>query len=180
MKTFKEKKGFTLIELLAVIVVLAIVMVLAVTTVLPLLSSSRKQAFILEANNAKETTSQIMSLIAIDVTEDLNLSTGNDYQASADGTKKCFTLKKLAETQLYKKDAKYFDGPNPEYAGKIVVTTEGETNRYTYTIYMRNKSLYINGAKGTVVETDVNSYAQESDISGIEFNCKPSDVGISG
>ena len=65
MKTIKNKDGFTLIELLAVIVVLAIVIVLATTTMLPLMNRALKKSFVDEANAARTTATDIMTLISI-------------------------------------------------------------------------------------------------------------------
>lgn len=162
MKTFKDRKGFTLIELLAVIVVLAIVMVLATTTVLPLMSTARRNSFVLEANAARETASQVMSLIAINSTSDLQLPKDNnaDYQVNADKTTYCFSLKQLAKTGLWKKDLRYLEAKEgtPEYEGKVIVTTDSENpNKYNYQVIMHNASLYVNATR-TVVEGDVGNY----------------------
>ncbi len=53
-----NKKGFTLIELLAVIIVLAVVTLLAVQAILPQVDKARKNAFVVEANNAIEAAKQ--------------------------------------------------------------------------------------------------------------------------
>ncbi len=178
MKTFKDRRGFTLIELLAVIVVLAIVMVLATTTVLPLMTSARKKTFVLEANAARETASQVVSLIAIGTTDGLNIegSKAADYQANADKTAYCFSLKFLAKTGLWKKDLKYVDDKDgtvtPEYEGKVVVKSDSsDSNKYTYTITMHNKSLYIPSINGTVEEKNVENYGTQDG-----FGCTENDV----
>lgn len=178
MKAFKDKKGFTLIELLAVIVVLAIVMVLAITTVLPLMNSTQENAFILEANNARDAASNVITLININQVGDFNLTEGVDYQVNNDRTKYCFSLKKLAETGLWKKNLDAVtvpegspSGTKAEYEGKVIVTSG--TNGYTYHIKMHNSNYYVDQDAPAKVDAEgFTTYGSQSD-----FSCKASDVG---
>lgn len=173
MKTFENKNGFTLIELLAVIVVLAIVMVLATTTVLPLMSDTQVNAFILEANNARDAASNVMTLISIGNTNDLNLTAGDDYRVNTANTKYCFSLKKLVEAGLWKKNIESVtpkDGKT-EYEGKVIVTTSaGATNNYTYRVVMHNSNYYIDHT-GTAKSGDQVKFSTQTG-----FICKTTDV----
>ena len=174
MKTFKNTKGFTLIELLAVIVVLAIVMAIAVTSVLPAMTSARKEAFALEANNAMETASNILSLYNLGILD--KPGKGTDYQEG--NNKYCFSLKYLSETGYLDKKSEYFAGDTPEYAGKVIVETSGDgmTGKYTYTITMHNNLYKVTNIKGSVdsKKTTIDNYA--SSEAKTAYECAATDV----
>ena len=140
--TNNNKKGFTLIELLAVIVVLAIVLVLATSTVLPMLNRARQNAFAIEANSVIDAASQAVSLIQIGSYEGTATADG-DYSRSIDSTTGtttyCFSLKKLLDMQLLKKDASLivagatYSAQADKYQGTVTVTVPKSTNgTYTY------------------------------------------------
>jgi len=170
MKGLENKKGFTLVELLAVIVVLAIVMVLATTTVLPYMTKSTNNAFAIEANGAIDAASQAMSLISIGsipVTEndaDFSKEVTTDAEGNVTGTKYCFSLKKLVDLGLLKKDVDEVNkGGN--YAGTVVVTETTTSKAFSYAVEMHNKDLYVKNSSGTVDgETDVLDYTEEVDL----------------
>ena len=172
MKTFKDKKGFTLIELLAVIVVLAIVTALAMTTMLPLMNKAIKSGFVDEANAARETASDVMTLIGIGSFDEPEA--GSDFQVSSDGNKLCISLKLMAKKGLYEKDIEYFNkknDQNPEYEGKVIVTKSGESsNNYSYKIVMHNDRYYVS-KDGKVSENDVNDFNSQEG-----FDCTTTDV----
>ena len=62
----KSKKGFTLIELLAVIAILAILIVIAVPAVLELFQTSKKNAFVTQAQSLFKSAEQAV------ITEQIN------------------------------------------------------------------------------------------------------------
>ena len=173
MKAWKNKNGFTLIELLAVIVVLAIVTVLATTTFLPLMNVSIKKAFVTEANAARESASNIMTLISNGFFE--SGEAGKDYQNSE--TKTCISLKRMAEEGLFDKDMEIFEGNPAEYEGKVIITKKDDksSNNYTYKVKMHNDTLYVD-KEGKVSESDVVDYNSSSHTG---FNCTATDVGAS-
>ena len=82
MKINNNQKGFTLVELLAVIVILAVLALVAMPNVTKLMDSSRKNAFITEAENfanyAKQsyTQSQITGLTDTNSTADESIIRG--------------------------------------------------------------------------------------------------------
>lgn len=172
MKTLKNKDGFTLIELLAVIVVLAIVIVLATTTMLPLMNRALKKSFVDEANAARATATDIMSLILID-SFDIPVK-GVDYQES--DKKVCISLKEMARQGLFDKDMENFekDGENPpEYEGKVIITKGAVTdsaNNYQYQVIMHNNDYMVDAAK-RVTDGDVKDYA-----AGATYTCQEADV----
>ena len=156
MKNKGNKKGFTLIELLAVIVVLAIVAVLGAGLVLPALSSARKNAFIVEANNAIDAASravsyyQIGTLTATEIT-----SAGGKYTYSATSDDEfCFTLQSLVTLGVF--DKKDLTG----YSGTIKVKIPKSNNKaFTYTTSMKNSDFAIHSATGSVEDNEVNQIA---------------------
>ncbi len=174
MKTFKDKKGFTLIELLAVIVVLAIVTALAMTTMLPLMNKAIKNGFVDEANAARETASDVMTLIGIGSFDEPEA--GPDYQSNDNKT--CISLKLMAERGLYEKDIEYFT--NGDYAGKVIITKSGESsNNYTYKVVMHNDRYYTgktDGGKVTDSDDDVKNY-DKTTYPDTTFNCTTNDIG---
>ncbi len=153
MKGIKNnKKGFTLIELLAVIVVLAIVMVLATTTVLPLMNDAKKNSFAIEATDAINAATDLVTILPLNtISLDPYSSKPADYNLTpnaAAGTRTyCFSLKLLAEVGIYKKDISYFNGTTPEYEGRVKVIENLNTNQYTYELEMRNANFEITGGK---------------------------------
>lgn len=112
-----NKKGFTLIELLAVIIVLAIVTLLAVQAVLPQVEKARKNAFVIEANQAIDAAKQWRT------TQELESS----------GTiPSCVTISTLISDG-------YFEVSNAaNYKGSVSFSKSG--NVQTYTILMSNGS----------------------------------------
>lgn len=154
MENLKNKKGFTLIELLAVIVVLAIVMVLATRAILPGIGNVSKDAIATEANMFVDAASDAISLISIGSITSSNLgANGTDYSkvedSANDTTTYCFTLKKLVDLGLVKKDLE-------DYAGSVVVKRTG--TKYVYTIAMHNKDLEVPANSGSVSTADVDDY----------------------
>ncbi len=114
----KNRHGFTLVELLAVIVVLAIIMLIAVQAVLPLLQNARKNAFLVEVNNALDAAQTYYATKAI---------TGETI-----GSGKCYSLDTLVSAGMYttKKDT---------YKGWIEITPSSTNkNIYLYKITMTN------------------------------------------
>ena len=172
MKTLKNKKGFTLIELLAVIVVLAIVTVLATTTLLPLMNRAVKKSFVDEANAARTTAADIMTLISINSFS--KPSIGADFQES--DTKVCISVKEMAKQGLFDKDIEFFesnDGESPEYEGKVIITKGGvddSANNYKYQVIMHNGD-YMTSATKKVTDKDVSDYK-----SGATYSCQSTDV----
>ena len=169
MKTLKNKKGFTLIELLAVIVVLAIVIVLAATTMLPLMNRALKKSFVDEANAARTTATDIMTLISID--SFTPPAKGVDYQESA--TKICISVKEMAKQGLFDKDIEFFEGTSPEYEGKVIITkgnVNDSANNYKYQVIMHNGD-YMTSATKRVTDADVTDYK-----SGATYTCQEADV----
>lgn len=172
MKTIKNKNGFTLIELLAVIVVLAIVIVLATTTMLPLMNRALKKSFVDEANAARTTATDIMTLISIDSFD--KPGTGEDYRES--DTKICISVKEMARQGLFDKDIEFFeaeDGETPEYEGKVIITKGGvddSANNYKYQVIMHNSD-YMTSATKKVTDKDVSDFK-----SGATYTCQPGDV----
>lgn len=141
MKVLKSRKGFTLIELLAVIVVLAIVMVLATTTVLPYMSNSKKDAFVIEANTAREAAAQAVSLITIG-------SVTDNYKKTTDGY--CFTIENLKALGLFTKGDSSYGG---------IVTVKQSGNKYIYQVEMQNGTFYVKQSSTNnteVVRGDIN------------------------
>ena len=174
MKAWKNKNGFTLIELLAVIVVLAIVTVLATTTFLPLMNVSIKKAFVTEANAARESASNIMTLISNGFFE--SGEAGKDYQNSE--TKTCISLKRMAEEGLFDKDMEFFEGNPAEYEGKVIVTKkDNASSNYKYKVVMHNDKYFVE-KEGKIVNDDesVKEY-QSGDKDSSYFECSASDVG---
>ena len=170
MKNKGNKKGFTLIELLAVIVVLAIVAVLGAGLVLPALANARKNAFIVEANNAIDAASRAVSYYQIGT-----LTSAQIDAAGADGIKAkytylgnamaketfCFTLDSLVDLGVFDKK----DLTKSGYSGTIVVTVPKDSNKaYTYTTSMQNNDFYISNADGSIQESEVKQKA------GVEAN----------
>ena len=159
MKTIKEKKGFTLIELLAVIVVLAIVMVLAATTVLPLVGKARKNSLALEANSLREAASDTLTLINLG--EISAPAMGDDYKETTTTNNGittstyCFSAKKLAEIGRWDKDIEDLTGDDATYSGKVIITTTSASSTYTYSVYLTNGQLYVNGVTGNADDDDV-------------------------
>ncbi len=160
MKGIKNnKKGFTLIELLAVIVVLAIVMVLATTTVLPLMNDAKKNSFAIEATDAINAASTLVTILPLNTAANLDKyrdTNGNpktdtkaDFNMLSDGGKRgyCFSLKLLVDTGIYKKDMSYFTGATPEYEGRVIVIENLNNNQYTYKLDMHNANFEITGGK---------------------------------
>ncbi len=171
MKTLKNKNGFTLIELLAVIVVLAIVTVLATTTLLPLMNKAVKKSFIDEANAAKTTAGDIMTLISLDSFKKSTDATAGDFQES--DTKVCISVKEMAKQGLFDKDMEYFEGDSPEYEGKVIVTKDdGNTNNYKYKVIMHNGDYMINTDK-KIADENVFDYKEDSTV----YSCTGTDVG---
>ena len=170
METFKNNKGFTLIELLAVIVVLAVVIAIGTTAVLPMVSNIKKGAFADEANIFMGTASNILNFYDLGTISEPK-AMDEDYQKG--NNKYCFSLKYLVDVGLIDKDSEYFEGEDPEYAGKIVVNTntDGTTGRYQYTITMHNKDYVVSGISGNVKVEDVQDY----DKTGT-FTCSASDI----
>lgn len=169
MKTLKNKDGFTLIELLAVIVVLAIVIVLATTTMLPLMNRALKKSFVDEANAARTTATDIMTLISIDSFD--KPSVGDDYRES--DSKICISVKEMARQGLFDKDIEFFEGDSPEYEGKVIITKGGvddSANNYKYQVIMHNGD-YMTSAEKKVTDKDVSDYK-----SGATYTCQPGDV----
>ena len=160
MKTMKNKKGFTLIELLAVIVVLAIVTVLATTTMLPLMNKAVTNGFVDEANAARESAANIMTLVSIGSFD----TTGDGY--TENGNNVCITLQRMAEEGMYDKDIEFFT--SGEYEGKVIITKkDASSNNYTYEVKMHNKTLYVDKV-GKVSDTDVSDYDSEKNTG---FDC---------
>ena len=174
MKAWNNKNGFTLVELLAVIVVLAIVTVLATTTFLPLMDVTKKSAFAEEANAARESATNVMTLIANGFFQ--SGEEGKDYQDSE--TKTCISLKKMAEEGLYDKDIEFFEGSPAEYEGKVIVTKkDSSSNNYKYKLIMHNSN-YIVEKEGKVANDDENVKEYKSgDKDSSYFECSASDVG---
>lgn len=180
MKALKEKKGFTLIELLAVIVVLAIVMVLATTTVLPYMTKATNNAFAIEANAAVDAASQAMSLIQIGSIAGSELVDATKYSKSATTdedtgvttTTYCFTVEKLVELGLWKKDISEVqtgEGKTPTYSGTVTVTALSNSKSYTYNVQMHNGDLYTNHTGTVDGETDVLTY--DADTVTLKTTC---------
>lgn len=159
MKNMKGKKGFTLIELLAVIVVLAIVAVLGAGLVLPALTSARKNAFIVEANNAIDAASRAVSYYQIGTLTSTQINdagaTGKKakYTYTNSSTVKetfCFTLDSLVALGVF--DKKDLTG----YEGTIKVTVPVSNNTaFTYTTSMKNNDFAIPNATGSVEDGEV-------------------------
>ena len=174
LKNMKGKKGFTLIELLAVIVVLAIVAVLGAGLVLPALASARKNAFIVEANNAIDAASRAVSYYQIGtLTKDKieSAATGDDkatYTYSATGPDVfCFTLKSLVNLGVY--DKKDLDG----YSGTIKVSIPKTSNTaFTYTTSMKNKDFAIPNADGSIEDSEVYQIAGNNDSTQTSVTAK--------
>ncbi len=162
MNAIKNKKGFTLIELLAVIVVLAIVMVLATTTVLPYMENARMKTFAVEANEAINAASEVMTLKVIGSITPTDLGeNGDDYQSYTDGNY-CFSLTKLVDLGIWKKDKK--DIGADHYEGYVQVITSNPSKAYVYKVKMHNESLYItNGEGGTATEDMVKDWTKGSE-----------------
>ena len=161
-----NNKGFTLVELLAVIVVLAVVMVLATTTVLPYMTKSTKNAFAIEANGAIDAAQNAISLISVGTislpTNDEDFNKSETTEGGVTTTTYCFSLKKLVELGIWKKDLDDVTGDNPIYEGTVVATETSTSKAYSYAVQMHNKDLYVNNAAGTVDgETDVLDYTTE-------------------
>jgi len=158
----RNRKGFTLIELLAVIVVLAIVMVLATSTILPLLSSARTSSFALEANNAIDAASQAVSLIQLG-TSTIDTTESGDYKRTVTDTSTtyCFSLKKLIQYGLLKKDEKSLGAT--KYEGTVTVTAPKNSNQYTYAVSMHSSNFYVNST-GNVEESNVNEWSSSSTV----------------
>ena len=157
LKNMKGKKGFTLIELLAVIVVLAIVAVLGAGLVLPALASARKNAFIVEANNAIDAASRAVSYYQIGTLTSAQINAADNNKAkytftNSDSVKEtfCFTLQSLVDLGVY--DKKDLTG----YEGTIKVTIPANSNAaFTYTTSMKNKDFSIPNATGSVEDGEV-------------------------
>ena len=173
MKTLKNKNGFTLIELLAVIVVLAIVTVLATTTMLPLMNRAIASGFVDEANAARESAADVMTLISIN-SFNVPAEENSDYREN--GNKVCISLKLMAQEGLYDKDIEFFDEEKPEYEGKVIITKkDASSNNYTYKIKMHNADYYVE-KEGKVKEEDAVEYNSSAHT---DFGCTATDVGES-
>ncbi len=174
MKAWKNKKGFTLVELLMVIVVLSVVTLLATTTFLPLMNVTLKTAFVDEANAARDSASNVMTLISNGLFE--GGEEGKDYQNSE--TKTCISLKKMVEEGLYDKDMDFFEGSPAEYEGKVIVTKkDSSSNNYKYKVIMHNDKYFVE-KEGKVAKDDetVKEYTS-GDKDSSYFECSASDVG---
>ena len=164
-----NKKGFTLIELLAVIVVLAIVLVLATSTVLPMLNRARHNAFAIEVNSAIDAASQAVSLIQIgsyDGTTAASADYKRDVNSSTGTITYCFSLKKLLDMQLLKKDATLiaagatYSAQANKYQGTVTVTVpKSTTGNYTYHAEMTDGKLFVI-KDGNAVEADVKEISE--------------------
>ena len=154
------KKGFTLIELLAVIVVLAIVAVLATSQILPLLEKTRKNAFAGEANNVIDAATKAMTLIQIGEKSATDTAFVKYTQGSSGnaGTY-CFTLKQLVDNGVLQKDLE-----KSGYTGKVSVVVPESFQAYEYYVTMKNAQFTINNVKGSAVDTDVKSPAENVSV----------------
>lgn len=100
-----KKNGFTLIELLAVIIVLAIVTLLAVQAILPQVDKAKKNAFVVEVNNAIDAAQLWYSNIV--------LEGGADVSAVSNGVVYCVKISTLINEG-------YFDASSGKtYSGYI-------------------------------------------------------------
>ena len=100
----KNKKGFTLVELLAVIVILAVLVLLAVPSVIKMLDNTKKNAFIVEAENI--------------------IKAGKNAYASdmlnSEITDGCYALSDLSE---------YVDKNFEGYGGSVYIDSENNSDR---------------------------------------------------
>ena len=173
MKTMKNKKGFTLIELLAVIVVLAIVAVLATTTMLPLMNKAFENGFVTEANAARESAGNVMTLITQGYFEPGE--PGKDYQNSE--TKTCISLKRMAEEGIFDKDMEFFEGSPAEYEGKVIVTKkDSESGNYKYKVIMHNDKYIVEKESKINNNDDAVKEYNSGDKDSSYFECSASDV----
>lgn len=113
----KNQKGFTLVELLAVIVILAVIILIAVNAVLPQMRKARKNSFVDEAINfAKAAETAYVS---------------DSLQGAG---KTCYNISELKGQYVSKNDN--------DYAGKVVLTINGEDISKTVTM-TDGKNFYV-------------------------------------
>ena len=138
-----NRKGFTLIELLAVIIVLAVVTLLAVQAILPQVDKARKNAFVVEVNNAIEAAKQWYGIQVLE-------GTGQT----------CVSITTL-------KNEHYFEVSDTGYNGTVTVLIDSTTKVVTgYKISMTNGSYKILNHTGKLTTSQAATEVKLSSDSG--------------
>ena len=144
MKINNNQKGFTLVELLAVIVILAVLALVAMPNVTKLMDSSRKNAFITEAENfanyAKQsyTQSQITGLTETNSGPEEAIIRGVSLNSKVYDYY-CITYAQMVKAGLIEKS----NGENYGGVYEIFMPTDGGVS--TTVVYMKNGNYFING-----------------------------------
>ena len=169
MKINNNQRGFTLVELLAVIVILAVLALVAMPNVTKLMDSSRKNAFITEAENfanyAKQsyTQSQITGLTDTNSTADESIIRGVTLNSKVYDYY-CITYAQMVKAGLIEKS----NGENYGGVYEIFMPTDGGVS--TTVVYMKNGNYFINGLSLDVLAKGEKAYTTETGSNEFKFN----------
>lgn len=150
------KKGYTITELASVLVVLTIIICITLAAVSPQIKRAKKESFINEANNIKNTA---ITKYTTEIINDEDLDDLYDHDDEAYDGKVCYNLMDL--------NNKYIKRLGKDYKGSIEICY-ASTCKYRTKIWLTNGKFYLNEARDTVIMSDIEKKAKHIEKCGLK------------
>ena len=147
-----NKNGYTLTELVAVIVILVIAISLTIASVLPQMIRAKKESFVDEANNIAQAA--INKYTNEDVSDDDldDLYNHDDEENDIYIGRVCYSLESLKN--------KYVKRLSDDYVGSVEICYSSNC-LYRTKVWLTNGKYYLDGARDTVIISDILDDAQK-------------------